>query len=383
MASLMSESKHLFSSFPLRGITLRNRIVVSSMCQYSSEDGFANDWHLVHLGARAQGGAGLVMTEASAVVPEGRITPQDLGIWKDDHIAGLKRITEFLHSQGAYAGIQLAHAGRKGSMSRPWEEERVHSPENGGWQPVAPSAIPFGPAYGNPAEIESEGFVAIIDAFGAAARRALQAGFDVVEIHAAHGYLLHEFFSPLSNHRTDRYGGSFANRTRLLFEVVDAVRKEWPEDLPVFVRISATDWAEGGWTQEESLALARELKAHGGVDLIDVSSGGLVPNVQISTGPGYQVPFAAQIRKEVGIATGAVGMITTPEQAEEILQSGRADLVFLARELLRNPYWPLHAAQTSDLSIPWPVQYLRAAKKGTQPRQPVSHQEIGTHFGSK
>lgn len=379
----MSGSKYLFSSFPLRAVTLPNRIVVSPMCQYSSEDGFANDWHLVHLGARAQGGAGLVMTEASAVIPEGRITPQDLGIWKDEHIPGLKRITDFIHSQGAYAGIQLAHAGRKASMARPWEEEHVHSPETGGWQPVAPSAIPFGPGYGNPAAIGIEEFVTIIDAFGAAARRAFQAGFDVVEIHAAHGYLLHEFLSPLSNRRTDLYGGGFANRIRLLFEVVDSVREEWPQDLPLFVRISATDWAEGGWTLNESVALARELKARGKVDLIDVSSGGLVPNVNISTGPGYQVPFSEQIRRETGIATGAVGMITAPEQAEEILQTGKADLVFLARELLRNPYWPLHAAQTFNLTIPWPVQYLRAVRRDSKPRQAVSHPEMGTLFGSK
>lgn len=379
----MSGSKHLFSPFPLRAITLPNRIVVSPMCQYSSEDGFANDWHLVHLGARAQGGAGLVMTEAAAVVPEGRITPHDLGIWKDEHISGLKRITEFIHSQGAYAGIQLAHAGRKASMARPWEEERVHSPETGGWQPVAPSAISFGPGYGDPAAIDVEDFVTIIDAFGTAARRALEAGFDVVEIHAAHGYLLHEFFSPLSNRRTDLYGGSFPNRTRLLFEVVDRVREEWPQDLPLFVRISATDWVEGGWTIEESVALARELKARGGVDLIDVSSGGLVPNAKISTGPGYQVPFSELIKSETGIATGAVGMITAPEQAEEILQTGKADLVFLARELLRNPYWPLQAAQKFDLAIPWPVQYLRAVRRESTPRQPVSLHERGTQVGSK
>lgn len=372
----MPTQAQLFSPFPLRSVVLPNRIVVSPMCQYSSEDGFANDWHLVHLGARAQGGAGLVLTEAAAVVPEGRITPQDLGIWKDEHIPGLKRITDFLHSQGSWAGVQLGHAGRKASMSRPWEEPRVHSPQDGGWQPVAPSPIAFGPNYGDPRPLDVEGLTRVIDAFVVAARRALEAGFDIVEIHAAHGYLLHQFLSPLSNQRDDVYGGSFANRTRLLLEVVDAVREEWPEELPLFVRISATDWAEGGWTPDESVALARLLKAHGGVDLFDVSSGGLVPGVSIPTGPGYQVPFAEAIRRDANIHTGAVGMITDPQQAEEIVRDGKADLVLLARELLRDPYWPLHAAQALGEKISWPVQYLRAAHRVTLSRTPVSIPEM-------
>jgi 2,4-dienoyl-CoA reductase-like NADH-dependent reductase (Old Yellow Enzyme family) len=346
------------------------------MCQYSSEDGFANDWHLVHLGARAQGGAGLVLTEAASVVPEGRISPQDLGIWKDDHIADLRKITEFLHKQGSFAGIQLAHAGRKASMARPWEEERVHGPETGGWQTVAPSPIPFGPNYGHPQALDAEGLARVTEAFAIAARRALEAGFDVVEIHAAHGYLLHQFLSPLSNQRDDVYGGSFANRSRLLLEVLDAVREEWPEELPLFVRISATDWTEGGWNPAESIALARLLKAHGGVDLVDVSSGGLVPGASIPTGPGYQVPFAEAIRSEANIHTGTVGMITDPQQAEEIVRDGKADLVLLARELLRDPYWPLHAAQALGENISWPVQYLRAAHRGTLPRMPISATEI-------
>jgi 2,4-dienoyl-CoA reductase-like NADH-dependent reductase (Old Yellow Enzyme family) len=378
----MSGKSRLFSPLQLRSITLPNRIVVSPMCQYSSEDGFANDWHLVHLGARAQGGAGLVITEAAAVLPEGRITPQDLGIWKDEHVVGLRRITDFLHSQGTWAGIQLAHAGRKGSMSRPWEEERVHTPATGGWQPVAPSAIPFDAHYGRPSALEVKDIAAVVKAFILAARRAREAGFDVVEIHAAHGYLLHEFLSPLSNHRTDLYGGSFENRIRLLLEVVDAVRAEWPEQLPLFVRISATDWAEGGWNPEESIALARQLGPKG-VDLVDVSSGGLLPNVHVPVGPGYQAPFAERIRREANVATGAVGMITEPDQAEEVLQAGKADLIIIARELLRDAYWPIHAAQSLGEIVSWPVQYLRAAEKGTLPRQAVSFPEERILSGSK
>ena len=371
----MKAPAHLFSPVSFRGVTLSNRIAVSPMCEYSSEDGFANDWHLVHLGSRAIGGAGLVMTEAAGVTAEGRITPFDLGIWKDEHIAMLKHIVEFLHAHGSHAGIQLAHAGRKASMSRPWEtgpqgEHRLASSE-GGWEAVvAPSAIPFDGAYAQPHELDLAGIDAIVHAFIAATRRAIEAGFDVVEIHAAHGYLLHEFLSPLSNQRTDEYGGSFENRARMLLLVVDAVRREWPEELPLFVRISATDWAEGGWTVDESVLLASLLRDKG-VDLVDVSSGGLVPRANIQVGPGYQVPFAERIRRESRIATGAVGMITSPQQADQIIRNGQADVVLLAREMLRDPYWPLHAAEALRQPMPWPAQYLRAAHRDTVKREPV------------
>ena len=342
------------------------------MCQYSSQDGFATDWHLVHLGCRAQGGAALVTTEASAVTAEGRISPQDLGIWKDEHIPALKRIAEFIHSQGARAGMQLAHAGRKASMTAPFllpagTTDRLIPPAEGGWQPVAPSAIAFSPTYAVPQALDQAGINAVIEAFRLAARRALAAGFDFVELHAAHGYLLHEFLSPLANQRTDAYGGSFENRTRLVIEVVDAVRAEWPEHLPQLVRISATDWAEDGWNIDESVQLAHLLRDHG-VDLIDCSSGGMVPNAQIPIGPGYQVPFAARIRREANIPTAAVGMITDPAQANAIVAGGEADLVFLAREMLRDPYWPLHAAQELGQITAWPTQYLRAAPGGTPER---------------
>ena len=323
-------SHSLFSTFQLRSVTFPNRIGVSPMCQYSCEDGFATDWHLVHLGSRAVGGAGLVIVEASAVLPEGRITPADLGIWKDDHIPNLARIVSFLHSQGARAGIQIAHAGRKASMSAPFAGEHLVTEAEGGWIPVAPSAIPFSPKYAVPQELDQAGINQVVAAFARAARRGLAAGFDLVEIHAAHGYLLNEFLSPLSNQRTDAYGGSFENRARLLLEVVDAVRAVWPDHLPVSVRISATDWAEGGWTIDDSVALSKKLREHG-VDIVDVSSGGLVPQVQIPVAPGYQVPFAARIRNEAGIATAAVGMITEPTQADAIIGQGEADLVLLAR----------------------------------------------------
>jgi 2,4-dienoyl-CoA reductase-like NADH-dependent reductase (Old Yellow Enzyme family) len=337
------------------------------MCQYSSQDGFATDWHLVHLGARAQGGAGLVTLEASAVNPEGRISPGDLGIWKDEHVPALQRIASFIHSQGARAGIQLAHAGRKASMSIPFKGEHLLTPEQGGWQPVAPSAIAFSPTYAVPLALEQAGIDAVIEAFRQAALRALAAGFDFVEIHAAHGYLLNEFLSPLSNHRTDAYGGAFENRTRLILQVVDAVRSAWPAHLPLFTRISAVDWAEGGWTIDDSVQLARLLRDHG-VDLVDCSSGGLVPGAKIPVAPGYQVPFAAAIRRETGIPTAAVGMITDPAQANGIVANGEADLVFLARELLRDPYWPLHAAAVLDESASWPEQYLRAAPRHSPAR---------------
>jgi 2,4-dienoyl-CoA reductase-like NADH-dependent reductase (Old Yellow Enzyme family) len=353
-------SHPLFAPLQLRSVSLTNRIGVSPMCQYSSQDGFATDWHLVHLGCRAQGGPGLVMLEASAVLPEGRISSADLGIWKDEHIPRLRQIASFIHSQGVRAGIQLAHAGRKASMTPPFGGERLLTPEEGRWQPVAPSDIPFSDNYAVPLPLDQHGIEALIDAFVQAAHRANTAGFDFVEIHAAHGYLLHEFLSPLSNHRTDAYGGSFANRIRLLLEVVDAVRATWPSHLPLFVRISATDWAEGGWTPDESVELARHLREHG-VDLVDVSSGGLVPNARIPVGPGFQVPFAARIRAEAAIPTAAVGLITEPAQANEIIASGQADIVLLAREMLRDPYWPVHAAAALDEQASWPVQYLRAA----------------------
>ena len=360
----------LFSTLKIRSVEFANRIGVSPMCEYSSEDGFANDWHLVHLGCRAQGGAGLVMTEASAVLPEGRISPADLGIWKDEHIPMLERIVKFIHSQGARAGMQLAHAGRKASMSPPFAHEGLVPPQEGGWQPVGPSVVAFAPHYGVPLELDVPGIDAVVEGFRHAAKRALAAGFDVVEIHAAHGYLLHEFLSPLANQRTDEYGGSFENRTRLLLRVAEAVRGAWPEHLPLFVRISASDWAEGGWTIDDSVELARRLRGRG-VDLVDASSGGMVPHAKIELGPGYQVPFAARIRREAGIATAAVGLITEPEQANAIVASGQADMVLLARQMLRDPYWPLHAAAALGVQVSWPVQYLRAGPQGSAARAAV------------
>jgi 2,4-dienoyl-CoA reductase-like NADH-dependent reductase (Old Yellow Enzyme family) len=341
------------------------------MCEYSSEDGFANDWHLVHLGARAQGGAGLITLEASAVTPQGRISIADLGIWKDEHIPFLDRLAAFIHSQGARAGIQLAHAGRKANRTQPFSGDRNLLPEEGAWQPVAPSALAFSPAYAQPAALDLAGITAVINAFRAAALRAHQAGFDFVEVHAAHGYLLHQFLSPLANLRTDSYGGPFENRTRLALEVVDAVRAIWPAHLPLFVRISATDWAEGGWTIDDSVQLSRLFRSRG-VDLVDVSSGGLVPNVAIPTGPGYQVGFAARIRREAGLPTAAVGMITEPDQANAIIAQGEADLAFLAREMLRDPYWPVHAAAALGEPASWPPQYLRAAPNHSSARAPVT-----------
>ena len=350
----------LFTPLTLRGVTLRNRIAVSPMCEYSSVDGFADDWHLVHLGSRAVGGAGLVITEAAAVTPEGRISPSDLGIWKDEHVAFLARCTAFIRAHGAAAGIQLAHAGRKASTARPWEGGQQVGAEAGGWTPVAPSAIPFRPEDVTPTVLDRAGIRAVVEAFGAAARRSLAAGFDVIELHAAHGYLLHSFLSPLCNQRNDEYGGSFDNRIRLLLEVTAAVRAAWPEHLPLFVRVSATDWVEGGWDLPQSVELARRLGPLG-VDLVDCSSGGTVPGARIPAAPGYQVPFAEAIRRETGLPTGAVGLITEPAQADAIVAGGQADLVLLARELLRDPYWPLHAARALGTKGPWPAQYLRAA----------------------
>jgi 2,4-dienoyl-CoA reductase-like NADH-dependent reductase (Old Yellow Enzyme family) len=357
-------SSPLFTSFDLRSVEFANRIGVTPMCQYSAEDGFANDWHLVHLGSFAKGGAGMVILEASAVTPEGRISPGDLGIWKDEHIDGLARIVRFIHGQGARVGIQLAHAGRKASMSIPFGGERLLTPEEGGWQTIAPSAVAFSENTSLPHALDQAGIDSVVTAFRQAARRALEAGFDFVEIHAAHGYLLHQFLSPLANQRTDAYGGSFENRTRLTMEVASAVRKEWPGHLPLFVRISATDWAEGGWTPDESVELARHFRSVG-VDLVDVSTGGLVTWAQIPAGPGFQVQFAARIRREAGIPTAAVGLITDPQQANAIVAAGEADIVLMGRELLRNPFWTLHAAATLGEKASWPVQYLRAAPRGS------------------
>jgi 2,4-dienoyl-CoA reductase-like NADH-dependent reductase (Old Yellow Enzyme family) len=372
----MAMSHPLFSPLQLRSVSFANRIGVSPMCQYSCQDGFATDWHLVHLGSRAQGGAGLVIVEASAVAPEGRISIGDLGIWKDEHIPALERIARFIHSQGARAGIQLAHAGRKGSMTVPFHGERLLTSAEGGWQPVGPSAVAFSADYAVPKALSAAAIAAVVKAFARAAHRAQAAGFDFVEIHAAHGYLLHEFLSPLANRRTDVYGGSFKNRTRLLLEVVDAVRAAWPEHLPLFVRISATDWAEGGWTEDESVELAKLLREHG-VDLVDVSSGGQVPNAKIPVGPGFQAGFAGRIRREAGIATAAVGLITEAAQADELVAQGTADVVLLGRELLRDPYWPLHAAIALGEPASWPVQYLRAAPRGSGERAAVTSEVRG------
>lgn len=364
----MNESPHLFSPLTIRELSLANRIFVSPMCQYSSVDGFATDWHLVHLGSRAVGGASLVIVEATAVSPEGRITPGDLGLYADAHVERLLQITSFMRSQGAAAGIQLAHAGRKASMAVPWEEERLLAPSEGGWHTIwGPSALAFAENYGTPEVLTVEGIAGVKDDFVAAAQRALLAGFNCIEIHSAHGYLLHSFLSPLSNVRTDQYGGSFENRIRLLVETVDAVRAVIPSGMPLFVRISATDWADGGWTVDESVELSKVLKQHG-VDFIDVSSGGLVPYARIPVGPGYQTSFAQKIRKEAEILTGSVGIIVDAAQADHIIRSGQADAVLIARELLREPYWPLQAARHLHKPASWPAQYLRAAPAGTSPR---------------
>lgn len=354
---------YLFAPLPLRSLILRNRIVVSPMCQYSCDarDGLPTTWHVVHLGSRAVSGAGLVMTEAAAVAPEGRISPEDLGIWSDAHAEVLAPIVRFAHDQGTPMGIQLAHAGRKASTLRPWEGYGGVDDERGGWTPIAPSPIPFAASYRTPREMAAEDVAGVVRAFAAAAARADRAGFDLVEIHAAHGYLLHQFLSPLSNHRGDGYGGSFANRVRLTLEVVGAVRSVWSERKPLFVRISATDWVAGGWDAADSVRLAAML-AERGVDLVDCSSGGLSPDQQVPLAPGYQVPFAERIRREAGVPTGAVGLITDASQAEAILERGQADVVLLARQFLRDPYFPLHAA--AELGVPdavrWPPQYLRA-----------------------
>ncbi|MEG4314913.1 NADH:flavin oxidoreductase/NADH oxidase [Pseudomonas sp. FIP_A4] len=360
----------LFQPLTLRQLTLPNRIAVSPMCQYSAEGGMANDWHLVHLGSRAVGGAGLVIIEATAVTSDGRISPEDLGIWSDEHVEPLRRITRFIEAQGSVAGVQLAHAGRKASTWRPWLGKHGSVPvAEGGWIPVGPSTIAFSPEHAVPTALDEAAIAEVVQAFVAGAERALAAGFKIAEVHAAHGYLLHQFLSPLSNQRQDRYGGSFENRIRLLLEVTAAVREVWPRELPLFVRLSATDWVEDGWNPDETVKLAQRLKEVG-VDLIDVSSGGTAANAEIPVGPGYQTQFAERVRKEAGIATGTVGMITEAVQAEHILRTGQADLILLARELLRDPYWPLHAAEyLGDRAVPWPAQYVRAAHRDTPIRQ--------------
>ncbi|HUM11009.1 MAG TPA: NADH:flavin oxidoreductase/NADH oxidase [Myxococcaceae bacterium] len=352
---------HLLEPLTLRSVTFPNRVAVSPMCEYSADDGFANDWHLVHLGSRAVGGAGLVVTEATAVEARGRITARDLGLWKDEHLDFLARIVRFLDGHGAVPGVQLAHAGRKASTRVPWEGGAGLPPEAGGWEPIAPSALAFSERTLRPRAMSPEDIAEVTRAFAAAARRSLAAGFRLVELHFAHGYLVHEFLSPLSNQREDGYGGGFEQRIRLALEIARAVRTEWPERLPLLARLSCTDWVDGGWTLEESVELARRLAAEG-VDLVDCSSGGLVPNARIEAVPGYQVPFARRIRAEAGIPTAAVGLISTPALADAVVREGAADLVMLARAMLRDPYWPLHAAE--ELGQPEarriPVQYLRA-----------------------
>jgi 2,4-dienoyl-CoA reductase-like NADH-dependent reductase (Old Yellow Enzyme family) len=362
---------HLFSKLRMRDVDFANRITVSPMCQYSSVDGYANDWHFAHLAARAVGGAGLVFTEAAAVTPEGRISPQDLGVWSEKHFEPLERIVRFLDVQGARAGVQLAHAGRKASTYRPGAGNGAVPEASGGWRPLAPSAVAFNDAYPMPDEMTVDQIHAAHRAFAAAAERAFAAGFRVIEIHGAHGYLIHEFLSPLSNRRSDAYGGSFDNRTRFIRECVAAVRRVLPERCPLFVRISATDWVEGGWDIDQSVELARQLLALG-VDVIDCSSGGNVEKAEIPVGPGYQAPFAERIRREANIATAAVGMITGAAQADQIIRNEQADLVVLAREMLRDPYWPLHAAQELGQVATWPRQYLRAAPSGTSERVPAT-----------
>jgi 2,4-dienoyl-CoA reductase-like NADH-dependent reductase (Old Yellow Enzyme family) len=352
-------SPHIFRPITLRSVTARNRIMVSPMCQYSATDGVASDWHFQNLASRAVGGAGLVFVEMTNVEARGRITAGCMGLWNEVQRDALARIGRFVKSQGAVAGIQLAHAGRKASTARPWEGGKGLSPEQGGWPIIGPSTIAFGPGYPVPLEMDAATIADIVAKFAASTRRAREAGFDIIELHGAHGYLISSFLSPITNHRKDRYGGSFENRTRFLLEVVDAVRSEWPDDKPLFVRISCTDWMDGGWDLESSVELAQALKAGGKVDLIDCSSGGLDPRQKVNAHPGYQVPFAEAVRGRAGIATGAVGMISSPEMAEQIVASGKADLVIMARAFLNDPYWPLHAAKALRAKIPWPSQYER------------------------
>lgn len=352
----------LFQPLRLRELVLPNRIAVAPMCQYSAVEGRATDWHLVHYGGLAQGGSGLVILEATAVLPEGRISPEDLGLWSEDQVEPLARVARFIKAQGAVPGIQLAHAGRKACTPAPWRgPSRTMSPEAGGWEPVAPSPRPFAPDWATPRELTALELPSLVRAFAAAARRALAAGFQVVELHAAHGYLLHQFLSPLSNGRSDAYGGSLENRMRFVLETAAALRELWPEELPLLVRLSATDWVEGGWDLEQTLELVHRLKSLG-VDLIDCSSGGMVPDAKVPVSPGYQVPFAEAIRRGVCIPTGGVGLIEGPAQAEAILQQGQADLILLGRELLRDPRWPLRAAAELGIEVPWPAQYARGAR---------------------
>jgi len=348
---------HLFTPLTLRGLTVRNRVWVSPMCMYSAEDGLPGDWHLVHLGARATGGAGLVIAEATAVTPEGRISPADTGLWNDAQASAWERVTTFVRSQGAAAGVQLAHAGRKASTQRPWDGRGAVDPVDGGWATVAPSPVAFD-GLPEPEELAPDDVAGVVRAFAEAAARADAAGFDVAEVHAAHGYLLHQFLSPLSNHRTDAYGGGFDGRVRAVVEVVDAVRAVWPERKPLLIRLSATDWIEGGWDVEQTVELSRLLVGHG-VDLVDVSSGGLAPHQAIEVGPGYQVPFARAVREGSGLPTAAVGLITEPEQAEQVVSEGSADAVLLARAVLRDPMWPLRAAHALGVAVEWPRQYAR------------------------
>jgi 2,4-dienoyl-CoA reductase-like NADH-dependent reductase (Old Yellow Enzyme family) len=352
----------LFSPLKIREITFRNRAWVSPMCQYSSNEGQPTDWHVVHLGSRAVGGAGMVMVEATAVSPIGRISPVDSGIWSDDHVPAFTRIARFVREQGAVPAMQLAHAGRKASTAAPWMGGGAVKPEDGGWETIAPSAIPFSPALPAPREMSADDIEFVVRQFRTAAERAEDAEFEVIELHMAHGYLMHEFLSPLSNQRKDEFGGSLENRMRMPLRVAVEVRSAWPKELPMFVRISCTDWVEGGWDLEQSITLAKELKKIG-IDLIDCSSGGSSPGAKIPTGPGYQVPFAEAIRREAGIATGAVGMITEAKQAEAIIADGKADAILMARESLRDPYWPLHAARELGVDVSWPKQYERAKLK--------------------
>jgi 2,4-dienoyl-CoA reductase-like NADH-dependent reductase (Old Yellow Enzyme family) len=349
----------LFSPIKFREIELKNRIVVSPMCQYSAEGGMPNQWHLINYGSRAVGGAALVMVEATAICPEGRITPGCTGLWSEQHSEAFRPITDFIRQQGSVPGIQIAHAGRKASCDAPWNGSRYLPIGAGGWQTIAPSAIPLTPAHGVPRALTHDEIDHVVELFADAARRALVAGFEVAEVHCAHGYLLNEFLSPLSNMREDEYGGSMENRCRLPLRIAKTVRDLWPQQWPVFVRISATDWVEGGWDLNQSIQFAKWLKEIG-IDLIDCSTGGLILDAKIPAAPGYQTPFAAGVRKEAAIATGAVGMITSPEQAEQILVDEQADLIFLARELLRDPYWPLRAARELGVDVPWPIQYSRA-----------------------
>ena len=350
---------NIFRPVTFRSVTARNRITVSPMCQYSATDGVANDWHFQHLASRAVGGAGIVFTEVAHTEPRGRITPYCLGLWNEAQRDALARIVSFVKAQGAVAGVQIGHAGRKGSTARPWDGGKPLAMDHGGWQNIAPSAVPFAENYATPLEMDPKTIADTIAQFATSTRLAREAGFDIVELHAAHGYLLHEFMSPLSNRRADQYGGSFENRVRCLLGAVDAVRSEWPDDKPLFVRISATDWIEGGWDLESSVKLAQLLKAGGKVDLIDCSSGGLAPQQKLTIHPGYQVPLSQAIRSRAGIATGAVGLINAPDQAEQIVANGQADIVIMARAMLNDPYWPLHAAKVLKAKIAWPPQYER------------------------